>query len=102
MSEFVIPSVAPDGLKNASDGRAVPTSRMFHDASPASSHPPLSVNRGSGFGAVDDVSIIRAEFWAPSPEDEARTVGDPAAASVRVSPRMGSGPLAGRRVWHGE
>src|SRR5689334_15533004 len=46
--------------RNAADGLVVDTSRMFHAASAALNTPGLSPTRGSGLGALADMSGVGA------------------------------------------
>src|SRR6185503_16887156 len=74
---------------NAADGFVVETSRMFHAASAALKTPGLSPTRGSGLGALADLSGVGA-MVGPAPVVEVEVAHAPRAINPIASERGGT------------
>src|SRR5512143_956873 len=87
-------------LRNADDGGVFESNRRFHAAVPASNHPAMRPTRGSGLGAVTDMSAGDGEPACVAIDDG--DVAHAAAASTVIAPDMSGAALErirGRRGW---
>src|SRR5579859_5225826 len=84
---------------NCGDGRVSESTRRFHDASPASQRPALRPTRGSGLGALVDMSPTGA--GPPPPEDAVDGAHAAADSNPSASSSDSGGVTVDRRVWCG-